>query len=79
MTMSVEAVGNCTKLTIVNDQWPDDHPSYESSQESWPIILSNLKSYFETGKTLDSAGNPNNRRRRQRPDLFLSRNSVRSF
>ncbi|MFC5402575.1 SRPBCC domain-containing protein [Cohnella soli] len=53
MTLTFETVGKCTKLTLVNDQWPDDHPSYESTQESWPMILSSIKSYVETGKTLD--------------------------
>lgn len=53
VTLTLEPVGNSTKITLVNDQWPADHPSYENTKESWPIILSNVKSYVETGKTLD--------------------------
>jgi uncharacterized protein YndB with AHSA1/START domain len=53
VTLTLEEVGNSTKITLVNDQWPADHPSYENAKESWPIILSNVKSYVETGKTLD--------------------------
>lgn len=53
VTLSLEIVGNCTKLTLVNDQWPDNHPSYENTKSSWPMILSNAKTYVETGKTLD--------------------------
>jgi uncharacterized protein YndB with AHSA1/START domain len=53
VTLSLETVGNCTKLTLVNDQWPENHPSYENTKGSWPMILSNIKSYVETGKTLD--------------------------
>ncbi|GFZ97000.1 hypothetical protein GCM10008018_49220 [Paenibacillus marchantiophytorum] len=53
VTLTLDVVGNCTKLTLVNDQWPANHPSYESTQSSWPMILSNIKSYVETGKTLD--------------------------
>ncbi|NQX69234.1 SRPBCC family protein [Paenibacillus alba] len=53
VTLTLDVVGNCTKLTLVNDQWPENHPSYESTQSSWPMILSNIKSYVETGKTLD--------------------------
>ncbi|WP_027093909.1 SRPBCC family protein [Cohnella thermotolerans] len=53
LTMTLEPVGNCTKLTLVNDEWPDGHPSYESTKNSWPMILSNVKTYAETGKTLD--------------------------
>ncbi|TJY42698.1 polyketide cyclase [Cohnella pontilimi] len=53
VTMSLESVGSCTKLTLVNDRWPEGHPSYESTKQSWPMILSNVKTYAETGKTLD--------------------------
>ncbi|MBD0381974.1 SRPBCC family protein [Paenibacillus sedimenti] len=53
VSLTLETVGNCTKLTLVNDQWPDNHPSYENAKQSWPMILSNIKTYAETGKTLD--------------------------
>lgn len=53
ITMTLEPVGACTKLTLVNDQWPDNHPSRENTEQSWPMILSNIKTYAETGKTLD--------------------------
>ncbi|MCD1259505.1 SRPBCC family protein [Paenibacillus athensensis] len=53
VTLELETIGNCTKLTLINDQWPDNHPSYESTKESWPMILSNVKTYAETGHTLD--------------------------
>ena len=53
ITMTFETVGNCTKVTLVNDLWPAGHPSYERTKDSWPIILSSLKTYVETGKTLD--------------------------
>ncbi|TVX93713.1 SRPBCC family protein [Paenibacillus agilis] len=53
VTFTLELVGACTKLTLVHDHWPVDHPSYANSQQHWPMILSNIKSYAETGKTLD--------------------------
>ncbi|PWK14851.1 SRPBCC family protein [Tumebacillus permanentifrigoris] len=53
VTFTLEAVGDCTKLTLLNDQWPADHPSYANSREHWPMILSNIKTYVETGKTLN--------------------------
>jgi Uncharacterized conserved protein len=53
VSLTLEPVGTTTKLTLVNDQWPDNHPSYESTKQSWPMILSNLKTLAETGKTLD--------------------------
>lgn len=53
VTISLEEVGQCTKLTLVNDHWTKDHPGYANTAESWPMILSNLKTYVETGQTLD--------------------------
>lgn len=53
VTISLEPVGECTKLTLINDQWHADHPSYASTKQNWPVILSNIKTYVETGKTLD--------------------------
>jgi uncharacterized protein YndB with AHSA1/START domain len=53
VTLTLEPVGNTTKLTLVNDQWSDNHPSFASTSESWPIMLSNIKTYAETGKALD--------------------------
>lgn len=53
VTMTLETVGGSTKVTLVNDRWPEAHPSYENTKQSWPMILSNIKSYVETGKTLD--------------------------
>jgi uncharacterized protein YndB with AHSA1/START domain len=53
VTITLETVGKCTKLTLVNDLWPADHPSYENARQHWPMILSNIKTYAETGKPLD--------------------------
>jgi uncharacterized protein YndB with AHSA1/START domain len=53
VTMTLEPYGECTKLTLVNDLWPEGHPSYQNTQEHWPMILSNIKTYAETGKTLN--------------------------
>lgn len=50
---SLEKVGECTKLTLVNDQFTDNHPSYARSGDNWAVMLSNLKTFVETGKTLD--------------------------
>ncbi len=53
ITMTLEPMGDCTKLTLVNDEWPEGHPSYESSRINWPITLSNFKTFIETGKPLN--------------------------
>lgn len=53
VTFSLETVGSCTKLTLINDQWTEDHPSAKSADGHWWMILSNIKTYAETGNTLD--------------------------
>ncbi|WP_282939072.1 SRPBCC family protein [Paenibacillus sp. RC67] len=53
ITMTLETVGECTKLTLVNDQWSDNHPSISNTSNSWWMILSNIKTLAETGKTLN--------------------------
>ncbi|WP_025850238.1 SRPBCC family protein [Paenibacillus ehimensis] len=53
ITFTLEPMGGCTKLTLVNDRWTSDHPSYENARQSWPMILSSIKTCAETGKTLD--------------------------
>ncbi|HZG18272.1 MAG TPA: SRPBCC family protein [Candidatus Bathyarchaeia archaeon] len=53
VTFTLEPVGECTKLRLVNDQFPPHHPSYENIKNGWSMILSNIKTYTEAGKTLD--------------------------
>ncbi|OXM85694.1 SRPBCC family protein [Paenibacillus rigui] len=55
VTFTLEPSGQCTKLTLVNDQWTPDHPSFPNTQKHWWMILSNMKTYAETGKTLQFA------------------------
>lgn len=53
ITFTLEPVGYCTKLTLVNDQYTPDHPSRAKAADSWWMVMSILKTYAETGKTLD--------------------------
>ncbi|WP_274364021.1 SRPBCC family protein [Paenibacillus thermotolerans] len=53
VTFTLETVGQCTKLTLVNDRFTENHPSYENAKSHWWMILSNIKTVAETGKTLD--------------------------
>jgi len=53
VTLTLEKVGGCTKLTLINDRWPEGHPSYENTKSSWWMIMSSIKTYVETGKALD--------------------------
>ncbi|PZD95359.1 polyketide cyclase [Paenibacillus sambharensis] len=52
MTYTLEEMGECTKLTLINDQWTENHPGMENARASWWMILSNIKTLAETGRTL---------------------------
>lgn len=49
----LEPAGDCTKLTLIHDEWHPDDPAYDSSDDAWWHILSNIKTLVETGRTLD--------------------------
>jgi uncharacterized protein YndB with AHSA1/START domain len=45
-------MGKATKLTLVHDGFAHETATYEQSESGWPLILSSLKTYVETGKPL---------------------------
>ncbi|WP_068616128.1 SRPBCC domain-containing protein [Paenibacillus tuaregi] len=49
----LETVGGSTKLTLIHDEWKPGDPSYNGSKSAWPMIISNIKTLVETGRTLD--------------------------
>lgn len=53
VTITLDPIGTCTKLTLIQDQWTDNHPSYANASKSWPMMLSMIKTYAETGKRLE--------------------------
>ena len=51
MTWRLESAGiGLTKLTFTNDQWSEGHPAQAETAETWPLVLSSLKSWVETGE-----------------------------
>ena len=54
VTYRLEPIGECTKLTLVRNQWPDGDLSYENTAANgWWTLLSSLKTFIETGKPLE--------------------------
>jgi uncharacterized protein YndB with AHSA1/START domain len=53
VTFTLDTIGQCTKLTLINDQWTANHPSFAAADGHWWMILSNMKTWTETGRTLD--------------------------
>ena len=54
VTWEIEAVGDSCRLTVTHDQLHEDAPP--ELYGGWPMILSGLKTWLETGQTLTTPG-----------------------
>jgi uncharacterized protein YndB with AHSA1/START domain len=54
VTWEIEAVGDSCRLTVTHDQLSDD--ASPEIYGGWPMILSGLKTWLETGETLTTPG-----------------------
>ena len=54
VTWEIEPVGDSCRLTVVHDQLPPDAAS--EVYGGWPMVLSGLKTWLETGETLTTPG-----------------------
>ena len=54
VTWEIEPVGDSCRLTVIHDQLSADAPS--DLYGGWPMILSGLKTWLETGETLTTPG-----------------------
>ena len=51
---TLEPVANrYTKLTAEQDRFAPGDPNYEQNLDGWPKLLSNLKSFIETGEVMN--------------------------
>jgi hypothetical protein len=54
VTWEIEPVGDSCRLTVTHDQLADD--ASPEIYGGWPMILSGLKTWLETGETLTTPG-----------------------
>lgn len=54
VTWQIEPVGDSCRLTVTHDQLSDDAPP--ELYGGWPMVLSGLKTWLETGQTLTTPG-----------------------
>jgi uncharacterized protein YndB with AHSA1/START domain len=54
VTWEIEPVGDSCRLTVTHDQLPED--ASEELFGGWPMILSGLKTWLETGELLTTPG-----------------------
>lgn len=53
MTWRLEPYGEtATKLSFTNDQWSEGNPSADEGDATWPLVLSNWKSWVESGTVI---------------------------
>jgi uncharacterized protein YndB with AHSA1/START domain len=52
MTYEVRSEGKYAKLVVLHDQFGRDRKTRECWRGAWPFILSNLKTYVETGSPM---------------------------
>jgi uncharacterized protein YndB with AHSA1/START domain len=48
----IEETGDSVRLTVTHDGFEEKTETYNMVVEGWPLILSGLKTYLETGNTL---------------------------
>ena len=55
VTFEIEAFGEMTKLNVVHGNFNAGSEMKNKVSKGWPLVLSNLKSFLETGKAFDIA------------------------
>lgn len=53
VTFDIEPLGDMVKLTVTHDELAADSSMERSVTKGWPLVLSSMKSFLETGKGLD--------------------------
>jgi uncharacterized protein YndB with AHSA1/START domain len=48
----LEPIARYTKLTVTQDGFAENDPNYAQNVDGWPRLLSNLKSFVETGEVM---------------------------
>ncbi len=49
VTFDIEPAGSSVRLVVTHDELASDQKMLTSISKGWPMVLSNLKSYIETG------------------------------
>jgi uncharacterized protein YndB with AHSA1/START domain len=52
VTWTIEAMGPLCKLTVLHDDFDGETATWKSTGSGWPVVLSALKTFLETGEPL---------------------------
>jgi len=58
VTFDIEAYPDMVKLTVTHDELEAGSGMHNGISTGWPVVLSSLKSFLETGRGLDLAAKP---------------------
>ncbi len=58
VTFDLKPYKNMVRLTVTHDELDHDEKMANSISHGWPMVLSSLKSYLETGKPIDVFAEP---------------------
>lgn len=53
VTYELEETENAVKFTLIHDEFETENQTFASVGGGWPIVLSGLKTYLETGKSIN--------------------------
>ena len=53
VTFDIESAGELVKLTVTHDDLEAGSGMDKGIRSGWPLVLSSLKTYLETGKAID--------------------------
>lgn len=52
VTYELEETESAVKFTLIHDQFEEENVTFASVSGGWPIVMSGLKTYLETGKSI---------------------------
>jgi len=58
VTFEIEEYENMVRLTVTHDELEADSGMANGNKNGWPVVLSSLKSFLETGRGLEVFAKP---------------------
>lgn len=56
VTLELQPIDDLVRLTVIHGDFKDDSTMEEKISKGWPVVLSSLKSFLETGNSIDVMG-----------------------
>jgi len=63
VTFELKSFKGQTRLTVIHDEFDEGSKIFEMISKGWPVVLSSLKSFLETGHALEPSWSEEDRKR----------------